>query len=175
MSIDLSKVQDFVADADKAVGRYRSEFSLSPDLLQTDTFELTTLNWESVRYDESEINVVPDDKRGIYAFSISVDSNVLPPHGYILYIGIAGRKSNRSLRARYKDYFSTSKVLKRARIARMIGLWSEVLVFHYATIEDAITTQQLERLEEQLNGVFMPPMANGDLEAKLKEQRRAFS
>ncbi len=174
MNMDLSKVQDFAAEANKQVGRFRLEFSLSPELLQTNPFELSALDWNSVQYNKNEIDKVPDDKRGIYAFGIGVDSNVLTPHSYILYIGIAGRKSGRSLRARYKDYFSESKILKRPRIARMIGTWSQVLKFHYAAIENNVTSEQLERLEEQLNGALMPPMSNGDLEATLKNKRSAF-
>ncbi len=51
---------------------------------------LITLTWDSILYGEEEIEKIPDDKRGIYAFIVCHNSNALPPHGYILYIGIAG-------------------------------------------------------------------------------------
>ena len=63
---------------------------------------------------------------------------VLPPHEYILYIGIAGYNSQRSLRERYKDYLNAKKVIKRAKIARMIGTWHEVLRFFFAPVETAM-------------------------------------
>ncbi len=172
--MDLSKIQDITAKADKEVGQFRLQFFLSPELLQTNPFELAALKWNSVKYDKNKINNVPDDKRGIYAFAISVDGDVLPKHSYILYIGIAGLNSKRSLRARYRDYFSVSKVIRRPRIARMIAKWSQVLRFHYATIGDEITSDQLRGLEKQLIGALMPPMSIGDLEASLKRKKAAF-
>ena len=173
--MDFTKIDDFAADADREVGRFRLEFSLSPDRLLTSPFELEELKWQSVAYlDEDGINEVPDDRRGIYAFAICGDNAVLPHNSYVLYVGIAGRKSNRSLRARYRDYFSISKVLPRAKVAMMISKWRSVLHFHFAPIENDITSDQLETLEEQLNGALMPPMSTGDLAADLKRKRRAF-
>lgn len=72
----------------------------------------------------------------------------LPPHGYILYIGIAGRNSDRSLQERYKDYLNTPKVVKRDRIARMIGNWHNILCFFYAPIEDGVSSEELQELEK---------------------------
>lgn len=173
--MDFSKIDDFAANADKEVGRFRLNFSLSPECLLTDTFEVPELDWQSVAYmDANGIDEVPDDRRGIYAFAICVDGVVLPHNSYVLYIGIAGRKSNRSLKARYKDYFSISKVLPRPKVAMMISKWRTVLRFYYAAIDDDITSDQLVALEEQLNGALMPPMSTGDLEANLKKKRSAF-
>ena len=99
---------------------------------------------------------------------------MLPMHCYVMYIGIAGRKSNRSLRARYREYLNTKKIMKRARIARMIGAWHSVLRFYFAPIDEDITSAQLEQIEEELNSALLPPMSEGDIEAGIKNQRRAF-
>ena len=147
---------------------------LSPSGLKFSPFRVATLAWKHVKYGKDEINEVPDDKRGIYAFVVCEPSAVLPPHGHVLYIGIAGRKSNRSLRARYLDYLNPKKVIKRERIAYMIGTWHEVLRFYFAPVDDTMTSDDLEELERQLNSALLPPCAEGDLEAKTKAKRKAF-
>ena len=92
------------------------------------------LDWIPSSYGSREIDKVPDDKRGIYAFAVCVDDNVLPPHGYVMYVGMAGRDSNRSLRERYADYLKQSYVVKRTTMAVLIGHWHEVLRFLLCTV-----------------------------------------
>lgn len=91
-----------------------------------------------------------------------------------MYIGIAGRRSERSLKARYKDYLNPQKVIKRERIARMIANWQDVLRFYFAPVDSGITSTQLEKMEAQLNSAMLPPCSDGDLEADTKSKRRAF-
>ncbi len=126
--MDFSDITDFVNQANDEIGKFQFTMTLSPTKLAFDSFNITSLMWESIKYGRTEIDKVPGDKRGVYAFSIHHPSQVLPPHGHILYIGIAGRRSNRSLKARYADYLNPQKIIKRDRIARMIGTWHEVLV-----------------------------------------------
>jgi len=163
-----------VNQANNEIGKFQFTMTLSPTKLAFDSFNVASLPWESIKYGEAEIDKVPDDKRGIYAFSIHHPSQVLPPHGHILYIGIAGRQSDRSLKARYKDYLNVKKVIKRERIARMIGTWAEVLRFNFAPIDNSMTSEQLEQLEKDLNTALLPPFSEGDLEADTKKKRRAF-
>ena len=96
----MNSLVDFANQATNEIAKYKVPFVLSPERITTDHYSIASLNWESVMYGRTELNRVPDDKRGVYAFAISQGSNVLPPHGYILYIGIAGRHSGRPLRAR---------------------------------------------------------------------------
>ena len=147
---------------------------LSPERLTAGDYSLDALNWDSIPYGESEIEQVPDNQRGIYAFVIHEANKVHPPHGYILYIGIAGRNSNRPLRDRYRDYLNEKKVLKRARIARMIGTWHSVLHFYFAPVASTMSSEDLERLETQLNDAFLPPFSEGDLSAETRTMRRAY-
>ncbi len=170
--MDLNAILDFVNQANDEVGRFKFDVILSPDQLQRNDYLLDVLHWDSILYDDSdELEKVPNDKRGLYAFAICHPSEVLPPHGYILYIGIAGRNSDRPLQARYKDYL---KVKKRARIARMIGTWNEVLRFYFAPIEDDVSTEDLQEIEKQLNTALMPTFSEGDLEADVKKKRSMY-
>lgn len=172
--MELGLLNDFANEANDEIGKYRIPFTLSPQKIISNEFAFDSLNWESVSYGDAEIDMVPDDKRGVYAFVICHQSTILPAHGYVLYIGIAGRKSNRSLRARYKDYLNQRKVLKRAGIAYMIGTWHEVLRFFFVAIDEDTSSEELEKLEEQLNTALLPPYSIGDLEADTKRKRRAF-
>ncbi|WP_145305604.1 hypothetical protein [Gimesia fumaroli] len=172
--MDLDEIIDFANEATEEVGKYFLNISVPPMKLMSDHYQLKSLKWESICYGDEELDKVPNDQRGIYAFSICHENDVLPPHGYILYIGIAGKGSNRSLRTRYKDYLNVKKVKKRARIARMIGHWHQVLRFYFAPIGNEVTSEDLELLEKQLNTAFMPPFSEGDLDAEIKMKRRAF-
>ncbi len=172
--MDLSQVIDFVDQADKEVGKFRIDLSVSPQKLASSTYVLPSLGWQSVKYGPADLDQVPDDKRGIYAFVIEHPSPVLPPHGYVMYIGIAGRRSARSLKARYRDYLNPQKLMKRERIARMIANWQNVLRFYFAPVDKSITSDQLEEMEKQLNTAMLPPCSDGDLEADTKRKRRAF-
>ncbi len=166
---------DFVNQANDQVGQFKFDVILSPDKLQRDDYPLDVLNWDSILYkDDNELEKVPNDKRGLYAFAICHPSKVLPPHGYILYIGIAGRNSNRSLRMRYKDYLNVKKILRRPKIAMMIGKWKKVLRFYFAPVEDEVATEELQEIEKQLNTALMPTFSEGDLEADVKRKRKAF-
>lgn len=173
--MNFGELEDFAQGASDAIAKFNVPFTLSTDQLIDDNYQLANLEWNSICYGNEEIENVPNDRRGIYAFAVCKESAVLPPHCYVLYIGIAGRKSDRSLRARYKDYLNQKKVLKRsARIARMIGTWHDVLRFYYAPVDQDISSDQLEELERQLNSTLLPPFSEGDLEAGIKQQRRAF-
>lgn len=172
--MDFTEIDNFASGAANAVARYKIEFILSTEQLSKDDYCVPDLTWNSIPYGDQEIDKVPNDKRGIYAFAVCKESNVLPSHCYVLYIGIAGRRSNRSLRARYRDYLNAKKILKRDRIAQMIGTWRPVLRFFFASVDEAMTGTELETLEKQLNAALLPPKAEGDLEAVIKRQRRAF-
>lgn len=172
--MDLESVVDFVNTAHDEVGKFMVEVTLSPDKLLADDYCVEELAWTSVPYGDADVDTVPNDRRGVYAFAICHENDVLPPNGCVLYIGIAGRDSNRSLRERYKDYLNAKKVLKRERIARMIGTWHKILRFYFAPVDDEMTPEDLKKLEKQLNTALLPMFSEGDLEAGTKRKRRAF-
>ena len=170
--------------------RIRRQRDLAAEIVRNYTFEITlntiristplvprppALNWQSIKFNvEEEINRIPDDRRGIYAFVISSDANPMPMHGYIMYIGIAGRDSNRSLRNRYRDYLSTQKVLERPKINTLIANWNSVLRFYFAPVDEDFPNEELKQLETKLNTAWMPPCVDGDIEATTRQMRRAF-
>ena len=170
----LDTLIDFANQASEKIAKYTVHVTLSPEKMMANKHAIESLSWDSISYGYEELAKVPADKRGIYAFVICRNNDVLPPHGYVLYIGIAGRDSERPLRDRYKDYLNTRKVKKRARIARMIGTWHQVLRFYFAPIDEDISSDELKELEKQLNTALMPPFSEGDLEADTKQKRRAF-
>lgn len=172
MNLDLPI--DFANRASEEIGRFRISFTLSPSLIIANDYVVNQLSWSSVKYGEAEIQKIPDDKRGVYAFVVYQPSDVLPPHGYVLYIGIAGKDSNRTLRERYRDYLNSKKVMKRTKIAMMIGNWHEVLRFFYAPVDDALSSEDLQKLELQLNTALLPPYSDRDMVAEVREMRRAF-
>jgi hypothetical protein len=172
--LKLDSVIDFANQATDEIAKFTVHVTLSPEKIKANGYPIHDLDWRSIRYGDAEINQVPDDKRGVYAFAVCQHGDILPPHGYILYIGIAGRDSSRPLRARYRDYLNEKKVIKRARIARMIGTWHEVLRFFFAPVDDHLSSDDLKRIETQLNTALMPPFSEGDMEADTKRKRRAF-
>ena len=113
--------------------------------------------------------------RGIYAFVVSHSNSVLPHHGYVLYVGIAGKNSNRSLRDRYADYLNTKIILSRDRVCAMIAGWAEVLHFVYAPVECSVSSDDLIALEKEISGALLPPFSPGDREARIKAMERMFS
>jgi hypothetical protein len=169
----MEEIEDLANDMNDKIGRYKIAFTLSPDLLQKRINIINNLDWKSIPYGNKDKNNLPN-KRGIYAFVIYTKSNILPSHSYVMYIGIAGRRSNRSIKERYKDYLSISQVRKRANITRLIGMWNKVLHFTYATIDDNMTSEVLEELEKQLNDALLPPFSKGDLSGGLKKMVGAF-
>lgn len=173
-SLDLAALGDFVDTADAEVTKYELRFILNTDKIRALDSSEHPLTWNSIRFGSQEAQQIPDDERGIYAFVVSNLQDFLPPHGYIMYIGIAGRDSDRSLRARYRDYLMQSKILERPRVARMIERWLPLLRFHYATVGAEVTSEDLKYLERRLNTAFLPPCSRGDVEADTRQKLAAF-
>ena len=174
MSFDL--LRDFANEANREVGNFRLNFTLSPNKMRRDDYDLEALTWDSIHFgDDAEIEKIPNDKRGIYALTICHPGKVMPLHGYVIYIGIAGRRSDRPLRERYKDYLNEKRVQKeRPRLAYAIGTWQNVLRFYFAPVDDEFSSESLEELEKKINTALMPPYSFGDLEADTKHKQKAF-
>ena len=162
---------DFANEETTDIAKYTVPVTLSPVKMTANEHAIPALAWDSISYGTEELEKVRADKRGIYAFAVCRANDVLPPHGYVLYIGIARRDSQRPMRERYKDYLNARKVKKRARIDRMIGTWLQVLRFYFAPIDDDISSDDLKALEKQLNMALMPPFSDGDLEADTKKKK----
>ena len=171
---DWDEVTDFAKAVNEEIAAYSTHVILNPNHMLQDDFIVSTLEWNAIEFETGDIEQIPDDKRGVYGFAVRVDSEVLPPHGYILYMGIAGRNSSRPLRERYRDYLYPKKVIKRGGIARVIGNWRTILQFVFAPVDNAISTDDLQVLEIQLNTALIPPYSEQDIEAELRTRRRAW-
>ena len=171
---DLEKIRAQVDFAAHQIVRFRIEFILNPNFLSRQTYRVEKLSWFSVPYGRDDLDKVPNNMRGVYAFVISHRNPVLPLHGYVLYVGIAGYNSNRSLQDRYRDYLNTKKILKRDRVKAMIANWADVLHFVYAPVECSVSSDDLIALEKEINGALLPPYSPGDREAQLKAMERMF-
>lgn len=172
--MNLTDVIDFANRAYDDIGRYMVTSTLSPEKLALRGYPVSRLQWQSIEYQEADLRRVPDDRKGVYAFTVRQESKILPPHGYVLYIGATGFGPGRSLRDRYKEYRTPQKILKRPKVAMMIGTWHDVLQFMFAPLEDDFTDSDLQSLEERLNTALLPPFSQRDLEATVRRQRRAF-
>ena len=174
MHVDLNSIIDCVNLANQEIAGCKVSFVLNAEFLSNENYTITSLNWDSIPYGKNELERIPDNKRGIYAFVVCHNNAVLPMHGYIMYIGIAGRDSSRTLRARYKEYLNEKKIMERFHIARMIATWHRVLRFFFAPVDDDVSADDLKALEKQLNDALLPPFSKGDLSAELKAKRSAF-
>lgn len=167
-------LEDFANQSAQDVAKYKVDFILSAEQLRKKDFVVPNLEWDYVSFASGDMDKIPNDRGGVYAFAINVESDILPPHSYILYVGIAGKNSDRALRDRYKDYLNEKMVMRRVRIARMIGAWKPVLRFYYAPVDNTVSSEVLKTLEEQLNTALLPPFSEGDIDAEVKSKRRAY-
>lgn len=174
-SLDLATLgrQNDIALAETKA--YEIRFILNTDAILALEPSENPLHWNSIRFGKDEIQEVPDDQRGLYAFIVADRRAFLPPHGYIMYIGISGRNSDRSLRARYLDYFKQSEIQHRPRVKRMIVTWHSILRFHFAPVDDNVTSLELEAMEQRLITAFLPPCSKGEIKADTKAALAAFS
>ena len=176
MSVDL--IYDLAnSSADPAYevyGKFEFKASISPKRLKVSEYVVKSLDWKSIPYGEEHKNEVPDDKRGIYAFVICHPSKVLPQHGYVLYMGIAGKNSNRSLRRRYQDYLSIGSLRKRPPIDDMVRRWRDALWFFFAPVGCEISSDDLQKLEIQLNTALTPTYVQRDLDATVGRGKRLW-
>ena len=172
--MDSTTIIDFANTASEEIGRHQITFILHPDRISACPYPISYLNWEAIPYGKAYIDKVPSDKRGVYAFVFCHNSDILPQHGYVLYVGLAGNNSTRSLRDRYKDYLNERRVMKRPRIARMIGTWHNMLKFFFAPVDDTVSAKDLKELEKQLIDALLPPFSVGDMSADIRAMRSAF-
>jgi hypothetical protein len=149
---------------------YGQDFILSPKQLRK--FATTaTLDWKKVKFTQTNQASVPLD-RGIYAFVVEHNESQLPPHGYVMYVGITGNTSKHNLRKRYRDYLRDKKVNKRAGIHYMLNNWGASMFFHYAVISDK--RYNLAAIEQSMSDALIPPYSTMDFSAEIREAKRAF-
>ena len=133
MAIDLVEVEDLTHHV-------LTRTVLSPMLWKKFTIKSPTLTWKQVKYSPNNTSKIPA-KRGIYAFLIrnQLTRAAWPRHGYLMYVGIAGRrKSNRTLRERFSEYLTPSELSKRPKVSRLVRTWGDHLYFNYAVVSKKV-------------------------------------
>jgi len=160
---------DFVQETDD-LKSFAMRFVLSPQ--QWATFNSPIgLTWQRVKFDRLNSENVPNTT-GIYAFAVEYPDSQLPPHGYVMYIGITKSDGGGNLRKRYQQYLNEKRVLKRPKIHYMLNKWSQQLYFHYAVVTDPVC--DVRGLEQQLCDAMIPPCNKNDFSARIRRQVQAF-
>jgi len=114
--------------------------------------DLSFANWASIKYlndDGSnfsdDINLVPNDKGGLYLFYIKC-SLIVGLTEYPLYIGRAQFTDGQNLRKRVKEYFQHySKNNERPKITRMIKYWGSNLFLAFYPLDENDDIISLEK------------------------------
>ena len=163
-------VNDFVSAVDD-VRRDIRDFLVSPQRWRTSRVT-TPLAWTSVKFEPGNRDQVPA-ARGIYAFTVMHANDYFPPHGFIMYIGIAGaRAQERTLHDRFYEYVREQQRFKRPRVHYMLTKYKDDLYFNYATVTDE--RLDLEQLELDLNDAIVPPVVVKDFTAEIRAIVAAF-
>jgi hypothetical protein len=131
----------------------------------------TSLSWQNMKFDRTNAKAVPA-VTGIYAFIVENRDPQLPPHGYVMYIGITKTDGGGNLRKRYGNYINEKRILKRPKIHYMLNKWEKNLYFYYAEVSDPKC--DIGDLEQRLCDAMIPPYNQNDFSAKIRKQVRAF-
>jgi hypothetical protein len=159
---------DLVRQTDKLKAEERQIFL---DLKSWRSFRTThALKWQKTRFKKP--NPAIPKVRGLYAFTLELFPTILPPHGYILYVGITGDKAARTLRERYNEYFVEARSANaRPKVQYMLVKWQRDLFFNYVELPDP--SIDLKELESAFINAVRPPVNERDFRAKVSRPRRA--
>ena len=129
--------------------------------------------WEEIKFftDEkeqnSQINLLPNDKGGIYIFVVK--PNIIPDtHLYIMYIGRAHISSSQNLRKRCKCYYNES----RPKLKRMIEHWWKYIYVRYLPLEN---NDLINKVEAELINKIVPPCNDEIPNQEIRNAVKAFS
>lgn len=170
-------MQQSVYDITNDFRHYEESFALVPNRLNS--FSPTTkLTWHCVQFSEANKQKV-SKKKGIYAFVIKGESNSLPPHGYVLYVGISRkRKREIYLRTRYSEYLRDQKKIaegnlaNRPQIGDMLYRWRDAMYFYFCELDS--NSVDIEALEKELNDALVPPISTQDFSTNVRKAKKAW-
>lgn len=130
---------------------------------------LHSLAWQEVKFSKEDRDTITENK-GVYVFSVRMLGNMVPPSGYITYVGKAS-----NLRRRFDQYLREKEfkgTSPRFHIAKMLNLWQNCINFIYATVEDTLDESLIEKT--LINGIH-PPYNRADFSGSYgKAIREAF-
>lgn len=163
------KLCDVIADTD----RYKANlYQFCLDLKAWRQFRSKfQLSWTKLRFEVGSQVMIPK-VRGIYAFTLALDSSTLPDHGYILYMGITGDSSHGTLNTRFGQYLGDLKRHDgRPKVYNVLMRWKDDLFFSFVPIPDRRIS--LRKLESEFLSAVNPPINERDFEARISNYRRA--
>ena len=143
------------------------------------TFYLLTRNWQSYNLSDSftweshpfqkdQIGHIPPES-GIYSFVIQPTIASYPACSYLMYIGLAGR---RTLRKRFSDYlYEQNNPSGRPKILRLLNKYKGYLHFYYSIVNER---ERLKEIEDALIKAFYPP-CNDQYPGELNRAVGAFN
>ncbi|UHH10127.1 hypothetical protein LU699_18045 [Luteimonas fraxinea] len=130
-----------------------------------------SLNWQRTRFLKANKSSVPKE-RGVYAFTVLMDSPDMPTHGYILYMGITGDSSGSDLQVRYGQYLADARRMsKRVKVCAMLDQWKDDLFFNFAPVPDKRVS--LAKIERSFLSAIVPPVNKTDIDASVRDARDA--
>lgn len=131
-----------------------------------------TFNWQEFKYSDLPdlTQLIPSDDVGIYMFIVKSGFLIYGLPQFLLYVGISGEKgSERPLRERLNDYFNLNNITKRNKLHRLIKRYYHNTYVVFSTIDRSIVSvDQLEQLEKDLHGFFIPPANDRDFPIEVK-------
>ena len=160
-------------DPVKAAKRYKAELcQFYLDLKSWKKFQSAfPLSWQKLKFDVASKAHVPNE-RGIYVFVVEAERLGLPPHGYICYVGIAGKQKGGTLRKRYANYLREAKDAGgRPAVVFMLNNFKDDLFFHFVPIPDAAI--DLEVIESSFINSVAPPVNKGGFQGELSMGKKA--
>ncbi len=131
---------------------------------------LPKISWKELKYSKfPDLNkVIKTNDIGIYLFVIRPDNMIFSYPQFVMYVGIAGEGgSKRPLKDRLSDYFNIGNIKKRKKLHGMLKKYYHNTWLIYSLIKN-ITHTDLEQLEEDLHGFFIPPANDRDYPVRLK-------
>jgi len=129
------------------------------------------LKWEKARFDTASQATVPRE-RGVYVFTLEFAGAKLPPHSYVLYVGITGDTSGANLQRRYGQYLRNLRTeAGRPAVVYMMMNWREELYFNYVALPNK--NSNLAKLERDLISSMMPPFNKRDIRATIGDAKAA--
>lgn len=115
------------------------------------------LVWNSLPFDLTQLNNVPNNQKGIYCFVVQPPVSQMFETRYLFYIG----KTTRDFRARFNEYLrdAAGKGKPRPKVFTMLKLWRGYLHFYYTAIPTNVNISLCE--ERYLNTLV--PKVNTDI------------
>lgn len=126
---------------------------------------------DSNRQLSEEVNELPNDRGGIYIYSI--ENSLVPTLGsYIMYVGRARKTESENLRNRVKSHFSQYKRHEEnERLERVFENWKQYVYLSYLPIDG---NDVIDLMEDRLIMALTPPCNKEYPAPKVRRKLSAF-